>query len=323
MKIGIIGTGNWGKNLVRNFSNLGVLAGIADGIEANRTAALKINPNIEVFNDHTTLLSKGYDAVAIATPAHTHFSIAKEAIEAGCDVFVEKPMTLDPTESEALVELANQQNRILMVGHLLLYQPAIAYIKEAIERNEIGQIYNMHQRRSKLGRVRTVENVLWSFGVHDVAVLLYLAGQKPSEIQAVGHCGVQAHLEDDTFLHLTFPDGSKAHLHNSWIWPTVERCLIITGKKGMLIYDEIEQKVKIIKKSIDSNLQNVDLGEEIACHGNSQPLSIELEHFIQCCENRTQPHSCGQSGLDVVKVLNQAEMILQQARKGNEQLLRT
>jgi predicted dehydrogenase len=315
MRIGVIGTGNWGKNLVKNFSTLGVLAGIADGIEANRTAALAINPNIEVFNNHTALLTKGYDAVAIATPAHTHFSIAKEAIEAGCDVFVEKPMTLDPKESEALVALAKHHDQILMVGHLLLYQPAIAQIKKSLDRKELGQIYTMHQRRSKLGRARSVENVLWSFGVHDVAVLLYLSGQEPSDIQAVGHCGLQPNIEDDTFLHLTFPDGSKAHLHNSWLWPIVERGLIIIGEKGMLVYDELEQTVIMTRKTIDSNLQNVELGEEIICQGSGQPLKIELEHFIKCCKERTQPNSCGQSGLDVVKVLDQAETILKQARK--------
>ena len=315
MKVGVIGTGNWGKNLVKTFSNLGILTGIADGLEANRTAALEVNPAIEVFNEHTSLLKKSYDAVAIATPAQTHFLIAKEAIEAGCDVFVEKPMTLDPKESKALVALARQHDKILMVGHLLLYQPAISFIKEVLERNELGQIYNMHQRRSKLGRARSVENVLWSFGVHDVAVLLYLSDQKPSEIQAVGHCGLHPTVEDDTFLHLTFPDGSKAHLHNSWLWPTVERSLIITGEKGMLVYDELEQNVKIIRKTIDSNLQNIDRGEEVAYQGNGQPLGIELEHFIHCCNTRNRPYSCGQSGLEVVKVLDQAENILKRYRK--------
>ncbi len=314
MKIGVIGAGAWGKNLVKNFSEMGVLAGVADAVESNRKNATVIQPDVELFESHTDLLSRAYDAVAIATPAHTHFAIAKEAMEAGCDVFIEKPMTLDPDESEALVKLGQEKGKVVMVGHLLLYQPAIAYLKEALERNDIGQVYTMHQRRSKQGRARAVENVLWSFGVHDVAVLLYLSGQAPVKVEAVGHCGLQSTVEDDTYLHLTFPDGSLAHLHNSWLWPIVERGLIIVGEKGMLVYDEIAQNVRLVKKTIDCDLQNVDEGEEVVFEGSGQPLRLELDHFVDCCKRRTKPNSCGQNGLDVVRVLDQAETILKGAR---------
>lgn len=314
MKIGVIGAGNWGKNLVKNFTDIGVLAGVADGIEQNRINAKEVNPDIDLYDNHEAMLADGYDAVAIATPAHTHFAIAKSAMEAGCDVFIEKPMTLDPAESEALVALGKEHGKIVMVGHLLLYQPAIAYVKEALERGDIGKVYTMHQRRSKQGRARAVENVLWSFGVHDVAVLLYLAGQAPTEVSVAGHCGLQSHVEDDTYLHLTFPDGSKAHLHNSWLWPMVERGLFIIGEKGMLVYDEMNQNVRLVKKTIDTELQNVDEGEEIVFEGSGQPLRIELEHFIDCCKNRTQPNSCGQNGHDVVSVLAEAEEIFKAQR---------
>ncbi len=314
MKIGVIGAGAWGKNLVKNFSEMGVLAGVADAVDLNRENAKAIQADVALFNSHTDLLAQGYDAVAIATPAHTHYAIAKDAMESGCDVFIEKPMTLDPAESEALLKLGQEKGKIVMVGHLLLYQPAIAYIKEALERKDIGKIYTMHQRRSKQGRARAVENVLWSFGVHDVAVLLYLSGKAPSVVEAVGHCGLQSKVEDDTFLHLTFPDGSKAHLHNSWLWPIVERGLIIIGEKGMLVYDEIAQNVKLVKKTIDTNLQNVDDGEETVFEGSGQPLRLELDHFVDCCRTRNSPKSCGQNGLDVVRVLDQAEKILKSAR---------
>ncbi|YCM42626.1 Gfo/Idh/MocA family oxidoreductase [Verrucomicrobiaceae bacterium 227] len=310
MKIGIIGAGNWGKNLVRNLSDMGVLAGVADAVAQNRQNAQEIQPEVEVYENHTIMLADRFDAVAIATPAHTHFAIAKEAMEAGCDVFIEKPMTLDPAEAEALVKLGEKMNKVVMVGHLLLYQPAIAYIKDALGRGEIGQVYTLHQRRSKQGRARAVENVLWSFGVHDVAVLLYLAGQAPVDVQVSGHCGLQKGVEDDTYLHLTFPDGSKAHLHNSWLWPIVERGLIIVGELGMLVYDEIAQKVKLVKKTIDADLQNVDEGEEVVFAGSGQPLRIELDHFVDCCKSRSKPNSCGQNGLDVVRVIEQAESML-------------
>jgi predicted dehydrogenase len=314
MKIGIIGVGNWGKNLVKNLSDMGVLCGVADGVSENLKNAQAVNPEIHTYEDHKELLKDNYDAVAIATPAHTHCAIAKDAMEVGCDVFIEKPMTLDPAEAEALKQLGDKLDKVVMVGHLLLYQPAIAYIKESLDRGDIGKVYTLHQRRSKQGRARAVENVLWSFGVHDVAVLLYLAGQAPTDIQVSGHCGLQAGIEDDTYLHLTFPDESKAHLHNSWLWPIVERGLIIIGEKGMLVYDEIAQNVKLVKKTIDSNLNNVDAGEEIVFEGSGQPLRIELEHFVDCCKNRTKPNSCGQNGLDVVTVLAKAEEILKSQR---------
>jgi predicted dehydrogenase len=219
-------------------------------------------------------------------------------------------MTRDPEEAEAWVKLGEENDKIVMVGHLLLYQPAIAYIKEALERGDIGKVFTLHQRRSKQGRARAVENVLWSFGVHDVAVLLYLAGQAPVGVQVSGHCGLQDGVEDDTYLHLTFPDGSMAHLHNSWLWPIVERGLMIIGDKGMLVYDEIAQNVRIVHKTIDADLQNVEKGEEIVFEGSGQPLRIELDHFVDCCSNRTQPNSCGQNGYNVVRVLKMAEDLL-------------
>ena len=314
MKIGVIGAGAWGKNLVKNFSELGVLVGVADAIAENRERAAQIQPELELYDSHQKLIEQGYDAVAIATPAHTHYSIAREALAAGCDVFIEKPMTLDPKESEALVELAKESERIVMVGHLLLYQPAIEYLKEALERGDLGKVYTMHQRRSKLGRVRAVENVLWSFGVHDVAVLLFLAGQAPSDVQVSGHCGVQHNIEDDTYLHLVFSDGSKAHLHNSWLWPKTERSLYIIGEKGMLVYDEMEQRVSFVHRTIGSSLEHREGEEETVFEGSAQPLRLELEHFLECCKTRESPRSCAVNGLDVVRVLDSAETILKKTR---------
>ncbi|MDC0304906.1 Gfo/Idh/MocA family oxidoreductase [bacterium] len=314
MKIGVIGAGNWGKNLVDNLSEMGVLAGVADAVSQNRKNAREIQPELAVYESHAEMLADRFDAVAIATPAHTHYPIAKEAMEAGCDVFIEKPMTLDPSEAEALVKLGKEMDKVVMVGHLLLYQPAIVYLKKALERGDIGHVYTFHQRRAKQGRARAVENVLWSFGVHDVAVLLYLAGQAPTEVQVSGHCGLQQRIEDDTYLHLTFPDGSKANLHNSWLWPTVERDLIIVGEKGMFVYDEIAQNVKFVKKAINNDLQNVDEGEEVVFEGSGQPLRVELNHFVDCCKKRLTPKSCGQNGIDVVRVIDQAEGLLRASR---------
>ena len=247
------------------------------------------------------------DAVAIATPPHTHCAIAIAAMEKGLDVFVEKPLTIDPEEARLLKDTATDRDRILMVGHLLLYQPAIQFIKKYLDNGELGKVFTLTQRRSKLGRVRSFENVLWSFGVHDVAVLLHLVGEAPADIQFSGHAAFTDKVEDDTHLHLKFPSGIIANLHNSWYWPRVERELIITGEKGILVFDELNARVILYKKQVAADLAHSDDGEEILFEGDSQPLNIELTHFLDCCEKRVKPISDGKNGFDVVNVLSQAK----------------
>lgn len=307
MKVGVIGAGNWGKNLVRNFAEIGVLAGVADPLEANRARVLEDAPGVELFENADALIGAGYDAVAIATPAATHYGIGKRALEVGMDTFIEKPVTLDPAEAEALHSLALERERILMVGHLLLYQPAIAFVDEYLRQGNLGRVFTLHQRRSKLGRVRSVENVLWSFGVHDVAVLLSLAGGAPKSVAVSGHSAFTEGVEDDTYLHLEFESGIKAHLHNSWYWPRVERELIVTGEKGILVFEELNSRVVIYRKTIDVDLMHHDEGEEVIYEGSGQPLRLELEHFLECCRTRTQSRSDGRNGYEVVQVLQEAE----------------
>jgi predicted dehydrogenase len=307
MKIAVIGAGNWGKNLVKNFANLGVLCGVADAVEANLSWVAENFPEVERYQSSDELFTAAdLDAVAIATPPHTHCAIAMAAMEKGLDVFVEKPLTLDPEEARLLQDTAVGRGRILMVGHLLLYQPAIQFIKKYLDDGALGEIYTLTQRRSKLGRVRSVENVLWSFGVHDVAVLLYLVGEAPSNVQFSGHAAFTPKVEDDAHLHLQFPSGITANLHNSWYWPRVERELVITGEQGILVFDELNARVILHKKQVASDLSHSDEGEEIIFEGASQPLLIELKHFLECCETRQQPISDGQNGYDVVNVLSQA-----------------
>ena len=227
-------------------------------------------------------------------------------MEKGLDVFLEKPLTLDPEEARLLVDSATDHGRILMVGHLLLYQPAIQFIKKYLDNGELGKIFTLTQRRSKLGRVRSVENVLWSFGVHDVAVLLHLVGEAPVEVHFSGHAAFTPKVEDDVHLHLKFPSGIIANLHNSWYWPRVERELVITGEEGILVFDELNARVILHKKKITTDLSHSDEGEEVLFEGADQPLLIELKHFLDCCESRQQPVSDGQNGYDVVNVLSQA-----------------
>lgn len=306
MKIGVIGAGNWGKNVVRNFDELGVLSAVADASAETKDLLAEQYPGIDLFEDYAPILeSEQIEAVAVVTPAPTHFEIVKSALEAGKDVFVEKPMTLKKDEASQLVDLADESGRILMVGHLLLYQPAIQWIKTQLDEGLLGKVYSLHQERVKLGRARYVENVTWSLGVHDLAVLLFLVDEEPEQIFASGHCGLTEEVEDDVYVHLSFPSGIKAHLHNSWLWPENRRGLTIVGENGMLVYDEVNQRVIHHRKTIDSDLQNQDFGEEIVFSGSGQPLSIELQHFLDCCSTRQTPISDGRNGLKVISALEQ------------------
>ncbi len=307
MKVAVIGAGSWGKNLVNNFAELGVLHAVADGVSENRDWVQSTHPTAEVYEDSDRLFEVGgFDAVAIATPPATHHSIAKKAMELGYDCFVEKPLTLEVHEARDLVRISEETEKVLMVGHLLIYQPAISFIKEFLEAGKLGKIYTLTQRRSKLGRVRHVENVLWSFGVHDIAVLLHLVGESPTQVQGFGHAGITEKIEDDFHLHLSFPSGVKANLHNSWLWPRIERELIITGEKGILVFDELKAKVFIHDKTVAGDLSHQDNGEKLVFEGSSQPLKNELTHFLDCCETREVPISGPRHALNAVKVLDMA-----------------
>jgi predicted dehydrogenase len=256
LKVAVIGAGNWGMNLVRNFQALGALGAVAEIDPNRRTKLAEEYPRIQVYSDYLDIWASKIPAVVIATPAATHYELAKAAILAGKDVFVEKPMTLTTSEADDLVRLAEQERRILMVGHLLLYQPAMRFIEEFLRSGRLGKVYSFHQERLNLGRARSVENVLWSLGVHDVAVLLHLAGKFPDRVEATGHSVLQPSIEDDVYVHLRFPGGEKAHLHVSWLWPEKRRRLTIIGSEGMLTYDELTGNVVLHRKSIAPDLSN-------------------------------------------------------------------
>lgn len=309
IKVAAIGAGAWGKNLVRNLSQMGVLAAVAEASDGLRASLAAEYPDVPLHGDYRAVIEDpAIDAVTIATPVQTHFEIAAAALGAGKDVFVEKPMTMSSDEASRLIELAGSQNRrVLMVGHLLLYQPAIQWIKQQLDAGIVGKVYSMHQERMKLGRARSVENVTWSLGVHDLAVLLYLNDETPEAVLASGHRGLQAEIEDDVYVHLHFPSGIRAHLHNSWLWPDNRRGLTVVGEKGMLVYDEVNQQVVHHRKTVDKDLQNVDLGEEIVFTGDGQPLALELQHFLDCCRDRTTPISDGASGHRVIEVLERID----------------
>jgi predicted dehydrogenase len=306
--IAAIGAGAWGRNIVRTLDDLGVLRVIAEPAESLRAPLGVAFPDAEIVADHRELLDRtDIDAVTIATPAPTHHEIARAFLLAGKDVLVEKPMTLTSAQAEDLVAVAEAQNRILMVGHLLLYKPALAFMRDFLLTGQLGRVFTLHQERAKHGKARAVENALWSLGVHDVAALLHLAGASPTRVSAAGHCGLRADMEDDVYLHLEFEDGRAAHLHSSWLWPEDRRRLTIIGGRGMLVYDEKEETVTLHRKMIDAGLNNVDLGSEVVFQGSAtfQPLAAELAHFLECVQSRQTPRSDGRQAVDVVRILEQ------------------
>lgn len=311
IKVALIGAGNWGRNLVKNFYHLGVLAAVVDEDEKRLKEVGKDYPDVKLLNSTDDVWDMPVSAVAIATPAPTHYALAKTALMAKKDVFVEKPLALRAHEAEELSSLARENSCLLMVGHLLLYQPAIRWIKGFIAQGNIGKLYSLHEERLNLGRARAVENALWSLGVHDVALFLDIVGEKPREIKVTGQQALQPGIEDDVYLHLSFPGGVFAHLHASWLWPEKRRRLTVIGEEGMLVYDEIAQTVTWHKKSINSKLENVDKGEEVVFRGDAEPLKIELSHFIECCKNRAKPYSDGESAVAVVQVLEKANHLLE------------
>lgn len=306
MKAAVIGAGRFGRNHVRTLHEIGALHSVA---ELNDTARADIADefSVEVFSDYKDLLATDVAAVSITTPAPSHYQITKDAINAGKHVLVEKPMVLDPTQGEELVKLADEKGVVLMVGHLLIYQPAIRWIKDALNRGLIGRVRSLHQERLNLGKARDHENALWSLGVHDVAVALYLIGKAPTKVQFSGQAILNEGVEDDTYLHMQFDGGIHAHIHSSWYMPELRRHLVIVGEHGMLVFDEPNKQVIHHDKSIDrETLANINEGAEVAFNGDGQPLQIELEHFLECAAEGKTPLSDGRTAVDVLKVLHQA-----------------
>jgi predicted dehydrogenase len=316
MKVAVIGVGHWGKNIARTLKELNALGGLAESTPEIRQRLAGDYPGVPLYDDYLPLLATEIPAVAIATPGPLHYEIARAALLAGKDVFVEKPMTLSVAEAEELVRLAEEKGRILMVGHLLLYQPAITWIKEYLAAGNLGEIRLIHQERLALGRACAVENVLWSLGVHDVASLLYLTGRIPTGISITGARVLQAGVEDEIHLELYFPGGPRAHLHASWLWPETQRRMVIAGSRGFLVYNELEQTVTLHKKGINPDLTNRDEGTEVLFTGEGKPLTRELEHFLECLATRKTPITDGRNGLEVIKVLEEAGRLLAKEKAG-------
>jgi UDP-2-acetamido-3-amino-2,3-dideoxy-glucuronate N-acetyltransferase len=312
-QIAVVGSGNWGKNIVRNFFELGALKAICDSDAGTLERIGSEYPGIARYSRFQDVLADAsLDAVAIATPAVTHHDLAKQAMIAGKDVFVEKPIALHDRDGEELVELSRKHDRILMVGHILEYHPAIRKIKNMIDSGELGNIQYIYSNRLNLGKFRTEENILWSFAPHDISVILYLMNETPSFISAHGGNYINRNIADVTVTNLTFPSGTKAHIFVSWLHPYKEQKLVIIGGKNMIMFNDLAPENKLLQ--YHHKIEWVDRvptprpeeAEPIPVE-KAEPLREECRHFLECVAERRRPQTDGANGLRVLKVLERCQ----------------
>lgn len=312
-KLAVIGGGYWGKNLVRNFASLGALAALCDSNTDTLQALGKQYPLCRTFTSYADVLcDETIRAVAIATPAEGHANAVREALLAGKDVFVEKPLCLSVKEGEELVTLAKKQGLILMVGHLLWYHPAVLKLKELIRAGELGRIQYVYSNRLNLGKIRREENILWSFAPHDISVILGLLNEMPDAVMAQGGNYLHQKIADVTISFLSFASGVKAHIFVSWLHPFKEQKLIVVGDRKMAVFDDLEKKDKLVlyPHSIDwkDNLPIANKADaQIVELEQGEPLRAECQHFLDCVATRTRPRTDGEEGLRVLSVLQQCQ----------------
>jgi UDP-2-acetamido-3-amino-2,3-dideoxy-glucuronate N-acetyltransferase len=317
-KVAVIGAGYWGKNLVRNFADLGALSAVCDSDPQACVTATDLG--ITTCNSFADILQDpSLDAVAIASPAVSHFPIAKEALLAGKDVFVEKPLALEVQEGQELIDLAARQGRILMVGHILQYHPAVLKLKELVASGELGKVQYIYSNRLNIGKIRTEENILWSFAPHDISVMLLLLEEMPTEVSSHGGNYLQSLVADVTLTSFSFASGVKGHIFVNWLHPFKEQMLVVVGDQKMAVFDDVSKDRKLVlfphridwierlpvARKADGEVVPIDLGE---------PLKAECAHFLQCIRTRQKPRTDGAEGLRVLQVLEACQRSLD--RKG-------
>jgi len=335
--IAIIGSGYWGKNLVRNYYEMGNLRLICDKNETVLAGFKEQYPRVEVcLAIHDVLSRDDIDAVVIATPAETHYTLAREVLLAGRHVYIEKPLVLVAAEGEELIGLAEENERILMVGHLLQYHPVFVRLKEMAGNGELGRINYIYSHRLNLGKIRREENILWSFAPHDISMILALAGEEPELVSASGGNYLHQKIADVTTTHMEFPSGLQAHIFVSWLHPFKEQKLVVVGDKMMAVFDDtLPWEDKLLLYSHEIKWQNnvpvpSKADPERLEIPQTEPLRQECVHFLACIKNGQRPATDGREGLRVLHVLNAAQEaldgrggvteidVLAQRRKGAE-----
>jgi predicted dehydrogenase len=310
LKVGQVGLGYWGRNLARVFDDEADLAWLCDASEALREEFDRRYPNARVTGDFAEMIASDIEAVVIATPVPTHFPLAKAALEAGKHVFVEKPPAMRVAEMEELIGLAEAHGLVLMPGHLLLYPPGVQKLKELVEEGELGEVLVVYGNRQNLGKIRKDENALWSLGVHDLSVILYLIQEEIVEAAAHGHAFLNEGVEDVVFCYLRFGSGKIAHMHLSWLDPHKMRRLTVVGRDKMAVFDDmdLDRKVTVYDKAPE---QLADAyGEWQTRTGDvfspkvstAEPLRLECQHFLRLVQEGWDGREM-HDGLEVVRAL--------------------
>ncbi|MEW6130294.1 MAG: Gfo/Idh/MocA family oxidoreductase [Acidobacteriota bacterium] len=316
--IAVVGAGYWGVNHVRNFYQLGALQTVCDANIASLQKISETFPDVNIETDFEKVLAdSAIQGVVIATPAESHFRLASRALKAGKHLLVEKPLTLNVEEGEQLVALAGEQQRVLMVGHLLEFHPAVLRLREFIESGELGELHYIYSNRLNLGKIRREENILWSFAPHDIAIILRLVGELPSRVSATGGAYLQPQIADVTVTNMEFPHGTRAQIFVSWLHPYKEQRMVIVGSKKMAVFDDVRKENKLM--TYEHVIEFVE-GEPVMKKGegipveleSAEPLKRECQHFLECIQTGKQPLTDGESGVRVLRILEAAEQSLEQ-----------
>ena len=320
--VAVVGTGYWGKNLVRNFYQIGSLKMICDKNETVLGALQAQYAGVEICYALTDVLKRAdIGGVVIATPAETHFFLAREALLAGKHVFVEKPLVLNESEGRELIGIAEKGKRVLMVGHLLQYHPAFIKLKELATSGELGRINYIYSHRLNLGKIRREENILWSFAPHDISMILSLAGEEPESIQTSGGYYLHQRIADVTTTHFEFSSGLRAHIFVSWLHPFKEQKLVVVGERKMAVFDDTQDgpdKLLIFPHRIEWHNHipvPVKANPERVDYPKDEPLKRECMHFLECAANGQRPITDGNEGIQVLRILNASQSSLDQRSK--------
>ncbi len=320
--VAVVGCGQWGKNLARVLHRLGALRWICD---TDPRRLLEVGEGLlgvrSTARIADVLADKHARAIAIATPAPAHFSVARTALAAGKDVFVEKPLALSSADGAWLVAEAGKRQAILMVGHVLRYHPAIVRLKQLVDAGELGELYYLYSNRLNLGRIRRDENILWSFAPHDVSVMLLLVGRLPTSVSALGGAYLQREVADVTLSTYTFGNGVQGHIFVSWLHPFKEQRLVVVGSRKMALFDDVttdaNAKLCVYDKGVtwrDGAPWPRQEAETRILLPADEPLELECRHFLECLDRRTQPHTDGAEGLRVLQVLEASQQSLVEGR---------
>lgn len=327
LELAVAGIGQWGRNVLRNLAALPNVH-VRFIIEANKARhedLLRQYPDAQVTDDlEKALADPAVRAVAVTVPSVHHFSVARRALLADKHVFVEKPLALTVAHGDELVAIATTRKRRLMVGHLLLYHPAVIRLRDLMQQPSFGRTYYIYSQRVNLGVVRQDENAWWSLAPHDVAVVLHLTGQKPKWVSATGHAYLQPNVEDVVFAAVGFENGAMAHMHVSWLDPHKIRKITVVGHRQMLVFDDMETSEKLRIYARDdrarltyenyADLLQLRLGDiHIPKVDMVEPLKAECAHFVECVEKDQEPISSGTSALDVLRVLQAGSESLQKS----------